>query len=165
MEVFKTIVQTGIFFLFIILTLLMFLAFSNTVKLNKRVKRLKKRYDIILRGQGELNLEEVLVEHAKDIDSIKKDLIKSSMKQEKASIELSKSIQRVGFYKYDAFSYLQNKLSYTLVLLDSDNNGVMLTNIYGRESSNSFAKKVENGKVLGNTSNDEKIALNKAITT
>lgn len=165
MEVFKTIVQTGIFFLFIILTLLMLLAFSNIVKLNKRVKRLKKRYDIILKGQGELNLEEILLLHSKDIDGIKEDLAKLSIKQEKANIELAKSIQRIGFHKYDAFSYLQNKLSYTLVLLDSDNNGVMLTSIYGRESSHSFAKKVENGKVLGNISDDEKIALNKAIIT
>lgn len=165
METFKTIVQTGSFFLFILLAFFMFVAFSNIFKLNKKINRLKKRYDNILKGKGELNLEEVLVAHSEDIDKIKSDIGTIASAQEIIKSDVSKSIQKVGFHKYDAFPELRNRLSYTLVLLDSYNNGIMITSIYGRESSVSFSKEIEKGRAKANISDDEKIALDKALNT
>lgn len=36
--------------------------------MNKKLRRLRKRYDLLLRGRGELNMEELLKAHSKDID-------------------------------------------------------------------------------------------------
>lgn len=165
METFKMIVQTGSFFLFILLALLMIVAFSNIVKLNKKINRLKKRYDNILKGKGEMDIEEVLLSYGKDLDDVKNDVDSIMSIQERIKKDISLSIKKVGIHNYDSFPELKNKLSYTLVLLDSENNGFMITSIYGRESSVSFSKTVKNGTVKVNISDDEKIALNKALGT
>lgn len=165
METFKMVVQTGSFFLFILLALLMIVAFSNIVKLNKKINRLKRRYDNILRGKGEMDIEEVLLSYGKDLDDIKNDVDSIMSIQERIKKDISLSVKKVGIHNYDSFPELKNKLSYTLVLLDSENNGFMITSIYGRESSVSFSKTVKNGTVKVNISDDEKIALNKALGT
>lgn len=165
MEMFKTIVQTGSFILFIILMILILVAFSKILKLNKKVNRLKRRYDMILKGSEDVDLEEVLVSNAKEIESIREELKIISSEKDRLNNDTNAAIKKVGFVRYDAFSDLKNKLSYTIVLLDGKNNGVMLSSIYGRETSVTFAKKVENGKAMGKISEEEKSALNKAITS
>ncbi len=165
METFKMVVQTGSFFLFILLALLLIVAFSNIIKLNKKINRLKKRYDNILRGKGEMDIEEVLLSYGKDLDNVKNEVDSILSIQERIKKDISLSVKKVGIHNYDSFPELKNKLSYTLVLLDSENNGFMITSIYGRDSSVSFSKTVKNGTVKVNISDDEKIALNKALDT
>ena len=96
METFKTIVQTGSFFLFILLALLMFIAFTNIFKLNRKINRLKRRYDNILRGRGELNLEEILLSHSKDLDKVI--ISQEQIKQRQDALEsvITKTVQKVG---------------------------------------------------------------------
>ncbi len=165
MEAFKSIVQTFSFFLIIILAILIIVAFSKILQVNRKVNRLKKRYDNILNGRGELDIEELLLAHTEEIDSIREELSKISGENARLEKNVSLSIQKVGFHKYDAFPDLSNKLSYTLVLLDSFDNGVMITSIYGRENSVSFSKKIEKGISKVDISDDEKIALNRALST
>lgn len=165
METFKMVVQTGSFFLFILLALLLIVAFSNIIKLNKKINRLKKRYDNILRGKGEMDIEEVLLSYGKDLDNVKNEVDSILSIQERIKKDITLSVKKVGIHNYDSFPELKNKLSYTLVLLDSENNGFMITSIYGRDSSVSFSKTVKNGTVKVNISDDEKIALNKALDT
>ncbi|WP_100065323.1 DUF4446 family protein [Miniphocaeibacter massiliensis] len=165
MEALKSVVQTFSFLLFIILTILMIVAFSKILQVNRKVNRLKKRYDNILNGRGELNIEEVLLAHTEEIEAIRGDLGKISGEQTRLNKNLAYSLQKVGFHKYDAFPDLSNKLSYTLVLLDSFDNGIMITSIYGRENSLSFSKRIEKGIAKMDISDDEKIALNRALST
>lgn len=165
MENFKAVVQTGSFFLFILLAVLLVVAFSNIFKLNKKINRLKKRYDNILKGRGELNIEEVLVAHSEDLESFRKELSSITASQNKIKNDMALAIQKVGFHKYDAFPDLSNKLSYSLVLLDSQDNGVILTSIYGRESSVTFSKRVEGGNSKESISDDEKVALERALNS
>ncbi|WP_300409180.1 DUF4446 family protein [Lagierella sp.] len=165
METFKTIVQTGSFFLFILLAFLMFVAFSNMFKLNRKVNRLKRRYDNILKGRGELNLEEILLAHSEDIEKIVISQGQIKSRQEQLEDVIKNSIQKVGYHKYDAFPELRNKLSFTLVLMDRDDTGLMLTSIYGRDSSVTFSKRIERGKVTEEISQEEQIALERALKT
>lgn len=165
MENFKTIVQTGSFFLFIILSVLVVIAFSNIFKLNKKINRLKKRYDNILRGRGELDLEEVLVAHSDELENFRKELDSVTASQNTIKNDMALSIQKVGFHKYDAFPDLSNKLSYSLVLLDSKDDGVILTSIYGRESSVTFSKRIEGGASKESISGEEKVALDRALSS
>ena len=77
--------------------------------------------------------------------------------------ELSKTIQKVGLYRYDAYSNTRNKLSFALALLNRDNTGVVLNSIYGIDDSNIYAKPVNNGKSRYNLSFEEEEAINIAI--
>lgn len=146
-----------IFFAILIILLYQFL------QINKKLSFQKKRYDRLLRGRTDLNLEELLEENAKDINKISNILEKLQKDVDITKSKIDMSIQKVGFVKYDAFFDLKNKLSYSLVLLDSFGNGILFTSIYGRESCISYAKEIKNNKALSELSDKEIEALKKAI--
>lgn len=76
---------------------------------------------------------------------------------------LAFAIQKVVLHKYDAFENQTGKLSFTMVLLDRFNNGIMLTSINARESSYNYTKHIQDGKSDIEMSRDEQIALDKAL--
>ena len=77
--------------------------------------------------------------------------------------EMMECIQKMGIVRYNAFKDTGSDLSFTLALLDKYNNGVVLNGIYARDSSNIYAKPVENGESKYVLSNEEKEAIQKAI--
>ena len=162
-EGFKTFLQTANLLLLIILIILVIVAFSNIFKMNRKINRIRKRYDNILKGRGELSLEALLLDHGEDIDRHEKVIKELIDNQNIIHSRVQLSLQKVGFYKYNAFPDLTNELSYTLVLLDNLNDGIMITSIYGRDQSTSFSKKIRAGKADVELSQEEKIALDKAL--
>lgn len=163
LEGFRLFVQTASFFLFILLALFMILAYSRLFQLNTKINRLKRRYDRLLRGQGELNIEELLKAQGEELDETKDKLKSIHQAQKEMVSKVNFSIQKLGYYRYDAFPDSSNELSYTLVLLDSFNNGIMITSLYGREQSTSFGKYIRDGKSKIKLSDEEKHALNMAL--
>ena len=77
--------------------------------------------------------------------------------------ELSHCIKKVGLYKYDAFGNTKNSLSFTLALLDRENNGIVINSIYGQDNSNVYSKPIIKGTSKYNLSFEEKEAINIAI--
>lgn len=77
--------------------------------------------------------------------------------------DLNKCIQKIGIVRYNAFQDTGSDLSFALALLDEENNGVVLNGIYSREMSNIYAKPVENGKSKYTISEEEGLAIQKAI--
>ena len=77
--------------------------------------------------------------------------------------ELSHCIKKVGLYKYDAFGNTKNSLSFTLALLDRENNGIVINSIYGQDNSNVYSKPIIKGTSKYNLSSEEKEAINIAI--
>ena len=65
--------------------------------------------------------------------------------------------------RYNAFSDTGSDLSFTLALLDEQNNGVVLNGIYSREMSNIYAKPITNGNSTYTLSEEERQAIDKAI--
>lgn len=149
--------------LLIVFSILLLILIYQVANLSKKLSVQKRRYDLLLRGRGNLNLEELLVAHSSDIETISKKL--QEMKSD-VNVAISKtafSLQKIGFVKYDAFFDLKNKLSFSLAMLDSFNNGVIFTTIYGRESCITYAKEVLNGNATQELSGEEVEALQKAL--
>ena len=101
---------------------------------------------------------------------------KSQERVEKQNIEIAKfieqldkdfekSIQKVGIIRYNAYKDTGSDLSFTLALLDENNNGVVLNGIYSREMSNIYAKPIENGKSTYTLSDEEQKAIERAINS
>ena len=163
MEGFKLFVQSASFFLFIILAVLMIVAYSRIFFLNTKINRLKRRYDRLLRGKGEMDIEALIRSHGEELDEYRKKLDDSVRSQREMSSKVQFSLQKLGYVHYDAFPDSNNELSYTLVILDSFNNGIMITSLYGREQSTAFAKYIRDGKTKIKISDEEKKALDMAI--
>lgn len=79
------------------------------------------------------------------------------------SDRLSFAIQKFVLHRYNAFEDISGESSFTAVMLDEHKSGIILTVIYSRESSHSFAKEVKGGSPLQALSPEEEKAFNEAI--
>ena len=71
--------------------------------------------------------------------------------------------KKCGIYKYNAYKDTGSDLSFTLALLNEDNDGVVLNGIYSRDMSNIYAKPVKGGKSPYKITEEEKKAIDRAI--
>ena len=149
-----------IFIMLIAIVLLLVLYIISVANLSK----LRKSYSKFMSklGNGN-NIEEIMKEYIKKVDTVqaKNEEIISFCKV--LDENLKKCTQKIGIVRYNAFKDTGSDLSFTLAILDDYNNGVVLNGIYARDSSNIYAKPVENGASKYVLSNEEKEAINRAI--
>ena len=105
-------------------------------------------------GNGE-NVEKILSEYLKIVD----EMMKKSKNHEEEIIRLEnnlkKCVQKVGIVRYNAYGDTGSDLSFTLALMDADDNGVVVNGLYSRESSSIFAKPLVKGETKYNLSAEE----------
>ncbi|MBR3325510.1 MAG: DUF4446 family protein [Clostridia bacterium] len=142
--------------IFVILVLSIF-SFYFTLKTKRRYEKIALKL-----GNGE-DITSIIGKYVTQVEEIKirdQQLINYCNNIDR---ELSKTIQKVGLYRYDAYSNTKNKLSFALALLNRDNTGVVLNSIYGIDDSNIYAKPVNKGTCRYNLSFEEQEAINIAI--
>lgn len=105
------------------------------------------------------NLEMVLAEHNELLIEVQKHL--SNTDQQIINIrDLNKNnFQKMGFVRFSAFGEAGN-LSFALALLDDHDNGLLISSLHGRDSSQIYAKDIKNGKTKAKLTEEETQALN-----
>ena len=163
MDLFE-LVKTDNFFigLAIINIILIIFVIINFIKTNK----LQKKYEKFIKkiGNGK-NIEEDLMNYMLRVEKVEnenKQIIKYCQNLDE---EIDGCIQKIGIVRYSAFKDTGSDLSFTLAMLDEENNGVVLNGIYSREMSNIYAKPVEKGKSTNTLSEEEKEAIYKAMSS
>lgn len=73
------------------------------------------------------------------------------------------TIRHVGVVRYDAFRDMGGHMSFSLALLDSRRNGVVLSILNGRDGSRGYAKVVDGGQSASPLSEEEQAALSQAL--
>lgn len=138
-------------------------AFIAAIVLFIRQVNLEKRLAAFLTGKEGKSLEAVLADHgtllekhATDI----RDLVKASEYLHRA---LQTAIRKVAFERYNPFPGLGGNQSFTLVLLDAHNSGVVITSLHNRESTRVYAKAIRSGKPLHNLSDEEDRVFKNAL--
>ena len=162
MEVFFNFLKSDIFMLvlFIIVIVLAVLYITSVINLKKlRISYSKFMSEL---GNGN-NLEEMLQNYIKKVETVeaRNEEIISYCKIIDDNIK--RCSQKIGIVRYNAFKDVGSDLSFTLAILDDYNNGVVLNGIYARDSSNIYAKPIENGVSKYVLSEEEKEAVNRAI--
>lgn len=88
-------------------------------------------------------------------------------KNEKDIMQLYKKVeatfQKIGIVKYDAFREMGGKLSFSLALLDENNNGFILNSVHSTEGCYSYTKEVKEGQCSITLGEEEKQALDMAM--
>ncbi len=146
----------GIIVAFLIILIVLIV---QVVKLSK----LSKRYKKFMSGKNAKSLE-------KDIIGLYEDnkFIKTSIEKNKKDIhmlyhKLEGTFQKVGIVKYDAFNQMGGKLSFSLALLDEENNGFILNSVHSTDGCYSYTKEIKNGLCDISLGNEEKEALDMAM--
>ncbi len=143
----------------IILLLLIITMMAKLSSLNKKYKKFLEKL-----GNGN-NIEEDLETYMYRVEKVEKQNAEIANYVKTLDEDLTRCIQKVGIVRYNAFKDTGSDLSFTLALLDEHNDGVVLNGIYSREMSNIYAKPVKNGESSYTMSEEEKLAVQKAINS
>ncbi|MCU1659788.1 MAG: hypothetical protein JWO57_4444 [Pseudonocardiales bacterium] len=80
-----------------------------------------------------------------------------------STADLSGAVRNVALVRYDAFSDVSGRLSFSLALLDDDGDGIAISAIAGRTDTRVYAKGVAGGKGEHELSPEEQQALTSAL--
>ena len=128
-----------------------------------RISKIKEKYNLLVRGVKGVNIEQLLIKAGEDINNVHIDINNIQNNLDKIETKLSFAIQKVGFVRYNAFGNMGSDLSFSIALLDSFQNGFVLTSIYGRDYTTSYAKPLKFGKSVYPLSVEEMQAIDRAI--
>ena len=70
-----------------------------------------------------------------------------------------RSLQRVGFVRFNAFPDVGSELSYALAVVDGDGNGFLVSSIYSREEVRTYAKAIRSFAADKDLSQEERRAI------
>ena len=106
----------------------------------------------------------------KDIMGLYEDnkFLKTSMEKNKKDIQtlyrkFEGTFQKVGIVKYDAFNQMGGQLSFSLALLDENDNGFILNSVHSTEGCYSYTKEIKGGLCDISLGDEEKKALDIAM--
>lgn len=128
-----------------------------------QVGSFKKKYKKFMLGKDGANLEKDIMTLYEDNKYIKlnvsqnRDDIKALFKKHESTY------QKLGLVKYDAFKEMGGKLSFALVLLDENNNGFLINSVHSSDGCYSYTKRIKEGNSEIALSNEEKVAVERAI--
>ena len=149
-------VVIGLAALILILIIIMIV---NQVKMSK----LRKRYDIFMKGKTAKSLEDTLIYRLEQVD----DLIKNNAANERNINAIQKrmafSFQKYAVLKYDALEEMGGKLSYALCMLNEKNDGYIINTVHSREGCYSYVKEIIDGNSVIGLSEEEIHVLEEAL--
>lgn len=145
------------------LIICIFLLLILNLQTRSKVKRIRESYDILVGGNPQVNIDDVLMDNQRNISEINEEIGEIQKKISSMEVKHSFALQKVGFIRYNAFDGVGNELSYSIALLDSYNTGFVLSSIFGRESSVNYSKPIKNGESKIPLSAEEQIAMDRAL--
>lgn len=150
-------------FMIILLGLNIILLIAFVMVLIKVFTINKKYKDFIKKLGNGKDIEEDLENYMYRVERVEKQNVEITEFIQKLDNDFEKSIQKIGIVRYNAYKDTGSDLSFTLAMLDENDNGVVLNGIYSRETSNIYAKPIENGKSSYILSEEEQEAIRRAI--
>jgi len=144
----------------VILTIILIIL--NIVSLVK-ISNLKKRLRKFMKGKDARSLEKEIIALHEDNKFLKNSTDTNKKDIRDLNKRFAKAFQKIGIVKYDAYQQMGGLLSFSLALLDEDNNGLILNSVHSTEGCYTYTKEVVYGECKLELSNEEKVALDQAM--
>ena len=152
--------------LFIVMLVLLILAFVFIIVQGNKLKKLERKYSKFMQGKEAQSLEDEIVGLFHDNRMIRSENEKNRKDIIDLNRRLTNSFQKIGLEKYDAFSQTGGKLSFALCMLDESDNGFLLNSVHNSDGMNySYSKEIKAGVADVELSKDERRALDKALSS
>ncbi|WP_227763466.1 DUF4446 family protein [Zhaonella formicivorans] len=126
-------------------------------------RKLWQKYREMMAGCETQNLEQMLIDCRKRTEGFAEKVFRVEQAERDLENKFGSAVQKVAVIRYNAFPEMGSDLSFSVALLDANANGVVLTSIYGREESRTFAKPVEAGTSSYRLTEEEIQAIQKAM--
>lgn len=145
-----------------LIALILILFIIIIVSLIKQSK-LKKRYEAFMVGKDAKSMEKEITNLFTDIDYLKKAVDKNAKEIRHIYKRLETTYQKLGIVKYDAFQQMGGKLSFSLVLLNENNDGFVLNSVHSSDGCYSYTKEIKDGNCELSLGEEEAKALKIAM--
>lgn len=142
---------------------LILIAFVWNIIISVKLVSLGAKYKKFMRGSSGKNFESMLLEHLGDIESAieRVNIINGDVVNLKN--QMDKCVQKCNIIRYNAFSNTGSDMSFSIAMLDNFNDGFIITGIYGRNESVSYAKPISKGASKYPLSVEEEMVLNRSL--
>lgn len=140
----------------LVLLLLYLVLFIKQSNLNKKYKR-------FMSGANARSLEESIAKRLEEIEGLKEDRVKIMGRLDILEAKALCAYQKVSLLKYNAFETTGGQLSFTLCMLDGNEDGFLLSSVHSsREGCYIYIKEIIQGESYKLLSEEEKQALAEA---
>ena len=150
-------------YLFLILLVFIVVLFVIIILQMKKLNRLQKRLSKFMTGKDAKSLEKDIVGLYEDNKFLKINVDKNKKDIRTLYKNMEHAFQKIGLIKYDAFQQMGGKLSFSLALLDENNNGFILTSVHSTEGCYTYTKEIKSGECAISLGEEEQQALDMAI--
>ena len=145
MEELNLLAGQHIFIITVLLAAVIFILLIMLVMTRKKLAVMQDKYDYFTKG-SEVNIDQVLTRTLQELENTQEELQQLQQKHGQLREQVKGCIQKVKIERYDAFDAMGGEMSYSILLADENNDGIILTSIYGREDNRCYAKDVKGGK-------------------
>lgn len=117
-----------------------------TVCLLVKTQKLKQRLDKFVLGKDGVSLEQDIIALFEDNKFLKINTDKNKKDIEALYKRMESAYQKMGLVKYDAFQQMGGKLSFSLALLNENNDGFIINSVHSTDGCYSYTKKIVAGE-------------------
>lgn len=124
---------------------------------------MSKKYKMLIKGLSDKDVEDLMISYSEEMHNIKND-IEDNIKKRIVNLEekMPACYRNLGMVTYNAFDNVSNNMSFSIIALNDEKDGVVLTGIYTRESSYVYTKEIKRGIPSRELSKEEKEAYDMA---
>lgn len=146
---------------FILILILGEMAWIVILQIN--LGKIKKDQSLI--GGGSRSLEGTVIEQAKNLKALDKDIHELYDISNQINTLALRSLHKIGMVRFNPFNDIGGDQSFAIALLDGKNNGLVISSLYTKEGTRVFSKAIRTGGAEKHPlTEEEKSAIKIAIT-
>ncbi len=133
------------------------------VRVSMKMTRFLRRYKIFMRGKDAVSLEKAFSQKFLEVDKLTEISKLNSDEIRRIKEKQSRTANKIGIVKYDAFPDVGGRLSFALAMLDEGDSGFVMNTIHGRDGCYTYVKEIVKGESYIVLGPEEKEALRQAV--
>lgn len=137
--------------------------FIYVIIISIRLSSLRKRYTRMINGTSAENMEQLLIGMQQALNEQKAESFKASANISDIRQSMMKMTSNIGMSRYNAFNEGGSDLSFSMALLNEEQDGVILTGIHSREQMYVYAKPIAKGQSSYTLSPEEKETITQTL--
>lgn len=129
-----------------------------------RWKQFNRRWQLLMRGTEGQSLETILHENLRRLAQMDETLKAHGNHLQRLQSQTDGCLQQMGLIRFDAFDDVGGQQSFSLALMNTARDGVVLSGIHSRNDIRVYAKSLNQGQSGVDLSDEEKQAIRQAIS-
>lgn len=160
----KTLIESNIVLLSGIFSLFLAIFLIWNIFLHLALRKIQATNREFWKGEKVKNLEEVLLDQAKNLKILDKDIQELYAISNEINNLAMRGIHKVSAIRFNPFKDVGGNQSFSIALLNGKNNGITITALYTKEGTRVYAKAITNGESLSfPLTDEEKEAIKTAL--